>query len=253
MFDLHIYTCYSDGDLTPEAIRKLILKNGVKLFSVTDHENIDGYIWLKNHMDNNYEVSIVSGVELEMLFNDKKVHFLVYNFDVDSAEIKSFFKKIKMHRVLEAVELKRKLKEVFPSLLLNISESEFSINKIINIMIDNKLGETKEDIINKYFTENNSLYINEYFPPLKETIDLFNRNNGFVVLAHPFRTFNSKKQISNAVRDLKKIGISSVECFHPTNDIYRVTYCLELCKNNNLIVTGGSDFHKGNYCAPKIP
>ena len=40
--DLHIHTCYSDGDLTPQQVVDRWLKEGFKLISITDHDGIEG-------------------------------------------------------------------------------------------------------------------------------------------------------------------------------------------------------------------
>ena len=40
-----------------------------------------------------------------------------------------------------------------------------------------------------------------------------------------------------------ELGVGGIECFHPENSNEVTEYCLELCRNKNLYITGGSDCH----------
>ena len=58
--DLHIHSSYSDGELTPEEIVKLAIKNDIKCISITDHDTIESqYIINEEHKG----IDIISGVE----------------------------------------------------------------------------------------------------------------------------------------------------------------------------------------------
>ena len=39
------------------------------------------------------------------------------------------------------------------------------------------------------------------------------------------------------------MGIKGVECYHPNHSICAIDLCLKFCAEENLITTGGSDFH----------
>ena len=42
--DMHIHSCFSDGELTPEEIVDRWEAEGYKIIAVTDHDGIDGSI-----------------------------------------------------------------------------------------------------------------------------------------------------------------------------------------------------------------
>jgi predicted metal-dependent phosphoesterase TrpH len=62
------------------------------------------------------------------------------------------------------------------------------------------------------------------------------------VLAHPGSGLygNDYKKTVSAVLEM---GIDGLECYHPENSPEVTKYCLEICKKNNLYITGGSDCH----------
>ncbi|RKX21549.1 MAG: phosphatase, partial [Candidatus Zixiibacteriota bacterium] len=49
--DLHIHTNFSDGLNSPEEILEIVKEKQLKVFSISDHDNIGGYIHLNNILD----------------------------------------------------------------------------------------------------------------------------------------------------------------------------------------------------------
>ena len=64
-----------------------------------------------------------------------------------------------------------------------------------------------------------------------------------VVLAHPFdyKDINHKQYI----QDIYNLGIlDGIECLHTRHGIEQIEYIKNFCLKNNLLITGGSDFHR---------
>ena len=63
------------------------------------------------------------------------------------------------------------------------------------------------------------------------------------VLAQPFdyKDINHKEYI----QDIYNLGIlDGIECLHTRHRIEQIEYIKSFCKKNNLLLTGGSDFHR---------
>ena len=95
MKDLHIHTCYSDGEKDEFEIIEEIIKSGVKEFSICDHDTIEGskkvYDLLK---DNKYDLIFHSGVELSCSYNHVDIHLLYRGFEYDNEELAKLIDKI---------------------------------------------------------------------------------------------------------------------------------------------------------------
>ena len=79
-FDLHIHSDNSDGELNVSEIIKELKRNNIKLFSITDHDNIDSIHELEK--ENLTDLSYIKGIEISAILNNKyKMHILGYNID----------------------------------------------------------------------------------------------------------------------------------------------------------------------------
>ena len=71
---------------------------------------------------------------------------------------------------------------------------------------------------------------------------------GTAVLAHPGQ-FDS---LPLAQELAQKQLLDGIECFHPRNDSTVTNDALTMCREHDLLITGGSDFH-GMYSAKPCP
>ena len=74
-----------------------------------------------------------------------------------------------------------------------------------------------------------------------ETIDLIHRAGGKAFLAHIFEYDAFRK---NHYIDEVKDKLDGMECFHPSIPMRESVKLFHYCEENELYVSGGSDFHK---------
>ena len=101
------------------------------------------------------------------------------------------------------------------------------------------------EAFNKYIGDSGPAYVLGFRFSLKEAIDFIRGNGGIPVLAHPY-TLNNDVLITDFIR----LGIMGLEIYYPEHSQGEVNYYLNLAKEYNLLVTGGSDCH-GN-AKPKV-
>lgn len=68
---------------------------------------------------------------------------------------------------------------------------------------------------------------------------------GKAILAHPGRVFKSltANKLEETLNELFILGIDGVECYYPTHTEEQLNICLMACKENNKIITSGSECH----------
>ena len=76
---------------------------------------------------------------------------------------------------------------------------------------------------------------------LKKACALIHFCGGKAVLAHPFKYKFDGKELVEEIIKLK--CIDGIECIHAYHNQEEIDYLLEVCEQNNLYVTAGSDFH----------
>ena len=85
--DLHVHTTYSDGMLSPEEIVETALGCNLDCIAITDHDNVLSHqVALDYIQKNNYNLEVISGVEINTLFKGYEVHILGYFMDKSNSQ-----------------------------------------------------------------------------------------------------------------------------------------------------------------------
>ena len=84
--DLHCHSVVSDGTLTPEALAERAQRNGVELWSLTDHDEIGGQ-QRAAAAARALGMKYLTGTEISITFIGKTVHIVGLGFDADNAEL----------------------------------------------------------------------------------------------------------------------------------------------------------------------
>lgn len=245
--DLHMHSYYSDGTMSPREIVEDAKKRNVQLIAITDHNVLDSYTELKEAAEE-FGINVIRGVEIDARFEDIVVHILAYNFD-DNEKLFNLVHKAKNELLETSIELIKRMENDYE----NISSEDYEAYdydrrkggwKGIHYLFDRGItSELFEGV--KYYGQYKCGH--EYFdyPTVEEVIDAVHEANGYVVLAHPCNYYknNTKEEVLEKLEKFKSIGIDGVECYYPANSDMMTETCIEFCKNNNMIITVGSDSH----------
>lgn len=245
--DLHMHSYYSDGTMSPREIVEDAKKRNVQLIAITDHNVLDSYTELKETAEE-FGINVIRGVEIDARFEDIVVHILAYNFQ-DNEKLFNLVHKAKNELLETSIELIKRMENDYE----NISSEDYEAYdydrrkggwKGIHYLFDRGItSELFEGV--KYYGQYKCGH--EYFdyPTVEEVIDAVHEANGYVVLAHPCNYYknNTKEEVLEKLEKFKSIGIDGVECYYPANSEMMTETCIEFCKNNNMIITVGSDSH----------
>lgn len=84
LYNFHLHTTASDGQLRPETLVEQALDVGLIDFAITDHHSIQGYIAAHaylNQLDYSYKPRLWPGIEVTATLLDVEVHILGYGFN----------------------------------------------------------------------------------------------------------------------------------------------------------------------------
>lgn len=257
--DLHLHSVASDGTWTPEKLVDMIEKENIKIFAVTDHDTVNSISDIKR-ITKDKELNFIPGIELSGEFEKYSYHILGYGIDIDNSslvELMNYNKREFENIDYESIKyLERKD--------LNVSIDEFKNYihepsrggwKALNYTIDKSLCNNHKEYFNLFDWEE-SPFKQLALKPAKYIIETIHNAGGIAVLAHPGASYYSKN-IKHVIDSIIESGIDGIECYHPENDEEITQYCVELCKRNNLLITGGSDCHgeflkSRNLCKPEV-
>lgn len=243
--DMHIHSSASDGTWSPEMIIDEIKKADVQLFSLTDHDSFENVEKTKKIIFNE-QLNFIPGIEISSTFNGNLYHILAYGTDNTNEKLRVILER---NRLL----LEEKDDKAIKHLIKDGNDIDFDeyMNykytsdrggwKALNYLIDK--GYCKD--VSDYFTR---LFVGKMdiqFPIFTNTIKVVNvikEAGGVAVLAHPYYV-DMDIDVDKRLGTLKEIGIQGVECFHPNHSKQRMAECAKWCRDNNLIITAGSDCH----------
>ena len=245
--DLHMHSYYSDGTMSPREIVEDAKKRNVQLIAITDHNVLDSYTELKEAAEE-FGINVLRGVEISSIINGEQFHILAYNFE-DNENLFNLIHKAKNELLETSIELIKRMENDYE----NISSEDYEAYdydkrkggwKGIHYLFDRGItSELFEGV--KYYGKYKCGH--EYFdyPTVEEVVKAVHEANGYVVLAHPCNYYknNTKEEVLEKLEKFKSIGIDGVECYYPANSEMMTETCIEFCKNNNMIITVGSDSH----------
>ena len=96
---------------------------------------------------------------------------------------------------------------------------------------------------NEVYNPKSPLYVNEssLFPSLNKTIDMIHASGGLAFLAH---TFAYSPNIANDLLNIiDNYELDGLECFYTAFTKEQSNYLIKLCKERQMYMSGGSDFH----------
>lgn len=254
-YDLHIHSKFSDGEYSLEEIVKKLRENGIKTFSITDHDNADSIKAMKN-VDTSGLIYI-PGIEFSASKGKYQMHILGYGIDGHSNELLVACKEIKTRKNLRNLEVIQQLKEKF-GIEITREEALELLNRT------GFVGQTTiaKLLVDKGIIPNVKFYFDNFFKELKlktdATIDLdravqiIHNAGGMAVIAHPISIENKYGvQIDEIYEIFRNAGIDGIEIFNSKHTLSDIKRYYKLAREEKLLVSGGSDYH-GEIMKPNI-
>lgn len=253
--DLHNHTQYSDGSCTVSEVLELVKTRGLSAVSITDHDTFAG-VAEAVALGKAIGVEVIPGVEISSRDPEtgRKVHILGY-LCRDPEPVERICRRTLRSRNEGSVRSAQVISEIYHlplSFLLTRRGCSTSLYKqhLMQALMD--AGVTNEmfgEVFHRLFSSKGGLAFSKTeYPDVKDAIDAVHEAGGLAVLAHP-NAYHSEDLLNELVR-LKKLD--GIEVYHPRNLPECIPLFEEMCREHDLLMTGGSDFH-GSYGRPVLP
>lgn len=245
--DLHVHTTYSDGTLTPYEVIQLAKTKSLQAIAITDHDTTDGLDESKSYCEQ-FNIEFIPGIELAGQYNNIEVHILGLLIDYHDSPLSKALQSI----VKERNARNNTMINLFNDIGINITLQELSDNNpdciitrshFANILVAKGITNTREQAFRKYLSKGCPTYIERNYLTAQQCIQLIHDSNGIAILAHPTLYGYHYNQISTMLQDLKESGLDGVEGIYPTYTPPQTKQIYRLAEANNLLLSGGSDFH----------
>ncbi len=250
--DLHLHTLASDGRLTPTELIQMVVKNGLKTISVTDHDSTEGLAEAYEAAKEFPDLRIIPGIEMSADIPGDEVHVLGYFLDYHDEEFQAKLTEFRMGRVGRAQVMVEKLDALgkpveWERVMHFAGDGTVGRPHIALAMVEAGYFKEPKEAFEEYLGNDGLAYYDRPKLAPAAGVEMIKKVGGVPVLAHP--TFMN--DLEAGIANLKKVGLMGMEVYYAQYDDDTVRHLARLAKEYDLIPCGGSDYHgMGNSGEP---
>jgi 3',5'-nucleoside bisphosphate phosphatase len=246
--DLHCHSIISDGTLTPEELAMRAHRNGVHLWSLTDHDVLGGQERAQIAAEN-LGMQYLPGVEISISWMGQTVHIVGLGFDHTNTTLQDGLFATRNGREQRAQQIAAQLQQVG---IENSYEGALSFagnpeliarTHFARFLVEKKICKSMDEVFKKYLVAGKPGYVSHRWASMDEAVQWIIGAGGQAVIAHPGRYRLDDLQMNelySRFKDLGGLGIEVVTGSH-SPDQYK-TYA-KVAERYGFMASRGSDFH----------
>lgn len=247
--DLHVHTYYSDGVHSPSEVVAMAAAKGLMAIAIADHDSVAG-VDEAMAAGRRLGVEVVPAIELSIGFKTfRDVHLLGYFIDhrdpAFRAELEEFHRVRDQRGKAIVDKINAKLAQERKGSISYDEISDSAIGTLSRLHIARALvsGGMARHVQDAFVRYLHPCDVPKRYFPMEEALSEIRRLKGVSVLAHPQSIVDDRKVLASLIQDMKKMGLDGVEVFN--NLCYKddMIFLECLCRDLDLAMTGGSDFH----------
>ncbi len=245
--DLHTHTTASDGTLSPTELVREAASLGLRAVAITDHDTVGG-LSEALHAGGDANVEVIPGCELSIDFPSGQMHLVGLFLPDPPTGLRATLQDLQDRRNNRNDRILAKLQEAGVDVTLKeIQElaGEASIGRphIARVLVQKGMVEDIDQAFQKYIGPGGAAYVPKDKLEPERAIEVLKREGATVILAHPYTLEISTQELRELLGRLKEQGLDGMEAYYSDHTPEQTETYLRLCREYDLLVSGGSDFH----------
>ena len=246
--DLHCHSVVSDGTLQPEALAARAKANGVELWALTDHDELEGQQRARDAALN-CGLDYLTGTEISVTFAGVTVHIVGLGFDPGNAALVSGLAATRSGRDTRAQDMSDELAKVgikgaFEGALKYVGNPQLiSRTHFARYIVETgKCADTNE-VFRHYLAEGKPGFVPHNWASLGEAVRWIKDAGGLAVIAHPGRyrfTPTEEYALFSEFVGHGGRGVEVITGSHGQSDFHKYA---DMALEFGLLASRGSDFH----------
>lgn len=250
--DLHMHSNHSDGEFSPKELVDIVFKKGIPAMAITDHDkataNKEAEIYAKEK-----GIEYIPGIEITATPPEgvRELHIVGLFIDSENEEIKAIPERHKKYAIATAKKIIKKLNELsynisFEELVQETKGEHFGRPFIAKILMKKypEIFQERSQVFDELLGKQGKAFVMPKGTELDEAINIIHNAGGIAIVAHPWYLGKNMLEILERFVSLGGDGIELD--YQPKESILENTKELleNFAKENNLIISGGTDFHE---------
>lgn len=243
--DLHMHSTASDGVYAPEALMNLAADCGCTHVALTDHDSVAGLAGARAAAQRR-GMRLIPGVELSC-GAQKEIHVLGYGFDPEDGALRAFCERRVAQREARAEAMVQRLCALgMPIEMQRVRELAGGViarPHVARAMLEAGYVTSVADAFDRFLRPGKPAYVPKEDVKVAEAVRVIAQAGGVAVLAHPMELKMGETQLESLIGEWKAQGLAGMEVYHPSAQNNHAAFLHHLARREQLLVTGGSDFH----------
>jgi hypothetical protein len=240
--DLHIHSTASDGTLAPGEIVEQARKARLSAIALTDHGTVDG-IEAAIRAAGSCGPEIIPGIELNTDYEGTEIHILGYFLNLNADFLAATLDGLRTRRVNRAKMIIARLAQLgvridYDHLKRVAGEATIGRPHIARVLCEAGYVSSVGEAFDRYLANGKPAYVAHNSMDPFTAIDTILKAEGIPVLAHP-----GLAKRDDLIPEFVDRGLQGVEVLYPFHTSEDVVRYEKICKEQGLVMTGGTDYH----------
>jgi len=246
--DLHCHSTASDGELSPLEVARLAKAGGVTLWSLTDHDELEGQREARaaaQALDMRY----VSGVEISVTWAARTVHIVGLGVDTHCPALAQGLADIRHGRTGRGIQIGERLAALgipgaWEGALRYVSNSDLiSRTHFARFMAEAGYASSVDDAFARWLGDGKPGYVTHRWAALADAVGWILAAGGVPVIAHPGRYQYTPTQFDAFFGEFIDLGGQAIEVVTGSHTPAQYIEYADVARRYGFEASRGSDFH----------
>lgn len=257
IIDLHVHSTESDGTLTPMEVIQAAKEAGLSALALTDHDTASG-IAKATATAAACGIELIPGIELSTEYklpvakgDCKEIHIVGLYINPDNEQLQKKTKEFRDCRNSRNELMIQALQNEGFTITMEdvIAENPDSVITRANIaryLYEHGQIKSIAEAFAKYIGDGCKCYVGRFKITPMDAVKLIHEAGGIAILAHPLLYHLNSDTLQHLIDDLKEAGLDGIEAIYSTYTTGEEQLVKKIAAKNQLLISGGSDFHGAN-------
>lgn len=246
--DLHCHSVISDGTLSPEELAQRAYANGVRLWALTDHDELGGQdrARIAAHA---VGIDYLSGVEISVSWMGQTVHIVGLGIDVNHLGIIEGLRMTRDGRNNRAKQMSDQLQkagipDAYEGALQFASNPDLiARTHFARFLVEQGVCKDTAQVFKNYLIEGKPGYVPHLWATLDDAVAWIRAAGGVAVIAHPGRYKLTAVQMDALYQHFKELGGLAIEVVTGSHSPNQYQEYAKIALQYGFMASRGSDFH----------
>ncbi len=246
--DLHSHSTISDGVLPPAQVAQRAHANGVQLWALTDHDELDGLDEAETTA-RGLGMGFIPGIEISVTWSGQTVHVVGLNVDRHNQALNTGLSAVRAGREGRARKMADKLASLgIPNayegaLSYAANSAMVSRTHFARYIVAQGHCDSLQAVFDRYLGDGKPGNVAVQWSSLEHAVGWILGAGGRAVIAHPGRYKYSAMQFDALFEDFKGLGGQAIEVVTGSHTVSQYDEYAKVAKRYGFMASCGSDFH----------